>query len=710
MILRRAVLPGVLALGLAASAGVSLLLAQAKGAAPAATSPVREAAWRENNVGVAELEQFRFADAAEAFKRALARDPSLTAAKINLAIAYLYVPDIPAAKAAAAAALQAAPDAAQPNYLLALIARTEGRAEEAIPYLEKVLASDPRDLGANVTLGQCYLQIRDYDKAAAAFKLASDAEPYNVSAAYNLGVALTRSGKREEGQAAMQRFQKLRDSGYKSALGSNYMEQGRYAEALASTGAEAEAVDPKTPAVKLVEGEVPAGASPQAAGPTLWSAKAGSAALPQALPRAALVLADVDGDGALDVIEAGLPSLRVLHNQKGRYQDVTQSLGLAGVPALAVVAGDYDNDGRVDLLVLKPGALALFHHEADGRFKDVTAEAKLPAWPYLAVTAAFVDIDHDGDLDIFVGGLADTSVPPGATSSPFPAGYAEAPSLVLQNNGNGTFTDITASTQLGGRGHTVAVIPTDFDNRRDIDLFVLRSERPVLFKNMRDGTFRDMAAELGLQAKGPFWSAAAADVNKDGFTDFFLGGAGASYLALSDGKGAFQVAAAPAAAAGALAAQFLDYDNDGLLDLLVVTARGPHLLRNLGGRWADVTAAAFGALREATYDGAALAVADLDQDGDEDALVATPRRLVSFTNEGGNRNHSFAVQLTGRVSNKQAVGVRVDIRAGSLRQKLETSDAVPMAAPSDLLFGLGSRSVPDAVRMIWVSGIVQTEI
>jgi len=349
---RRGVLLGFLALGLAVSAAVPVLRAQSKGTPPnqprpsragagQAVSPAREGAWRENNVGVAELEQFRFADAAEAFKRALARDASLTAAKINLAIAYLYVPDIPAAKAAAQAALLAVPDAPQPNYLLALVARTEGRAEEAIPYLEKVLAKDPRDLGANVTLGQCYLQMREYEKAAATFRIAADAEPYNVSAAYNLGVALTRSGKREEGQAAMQRFQKLRDSGYKTALGSNYMEQGRYAEALGSTGAEAEAVDPQTPAVKLVEGEVPAGASPQAAAPTLWTAKALPAGLQQALPRAALVLADVDGDGAPDVIEAGLPSLRVAR-EDGPSLGLPERTSMAGLaPIDAGVLGKW---------------------------------------------------------------------------------------------------------------------------------------------------------------------------------------------------------------------------------------------------------------------------------------------------------------------------------------------------------------------------------
>ena len=249
--LRSSILPVCLAVAAAFSPLAAREGADAGGGrrAPA----VREAAWRQNNVGVAQLEQFRFAEAAETFKKALATDPTLHAARVNLAIAYLYVPDIPAARQAAEEAVKAQPEDPYSNYILALIARTEGRAEEAVPYVQKVLARDPKDLGANVTLGQVYLQMRQYEDAAKAFRIAAEAEPYNVSAAYNLGVALTRSGQREEGQAAMQRFQKLRDSAYKSALGSTYMEQGKYAEAIASTGAEAEAVDPKTPAVTLVE-------------------------------------------------------------------------------------------------------------------------------------------------------------------------------------------------------------------------------------------------------------------------------------------------------------------------------------------------------------------------------------------------------------------------------------------------------------------------
>jgi hypothetical protein len=211
-------------------------------------------------------------------------------------------------------------------------------------------------------------------------------------------------------------------------------------------------------------------------------------------------------------------------------------------------------------------------------------------------------------------------------------------------------------------------------------------------------------------APGPFLSAAAGDVNKDGYTDFFLGAKGRSFLALSDGRGAFAVSPAPEAASGALAGQFVDYDNDGLLDLLVVTAKGERLLRNLGASWADVSAFAFaGRAAKAGPEAASLAVADLDGDGDEDALVATAKGLRRLANEGGNRNHSFAVRLAGRVSNRGGVGAKVDIRAGSLRQKIETQAAVPMPAPADVVFGLGPRTAPDAVRIIWVSGIVQTE-
>ncbi|MEJ7711846.1 MAG: tetratricopeptide repeat protein [Pyrinomonadaceae bacterium] len=107
---------------------------------------------------------------------------------------------------------------------------------------------DARDTGANnINLGQLYVQQRQYPEAMSAFRAALAAEPYNATATYNLATALLRSGQREDGQALMQRFQKLREGGYGSSIGQNYLEQGRYAEALASAGSEPELVDEAAP-------------------------------------------------------------------------------------------------------------------------------------------------------------------------------------------------------------------------------------------------------------------------------------------------------------------------------------------------------------------------------------------------------------------------------------------------------------------------------
>jgi tetratricopeptide (TPR) repeat protein len=701
----------VLALG----AAVSWRARPIRGADPDPAPTGREAAYRFNNLGVALMEQFRFADGAEQFKKALLAEPKLAMAKINLALALFYVPDVPAARKEAEEAAALVPDAPQPRYLLALIARMDNRGDDAIANLKPVLQADPKDLGANLVLGQVYLQQRRFEEAVTAFRTAAAAEPYNVSAAYNLGVALTRGGEREKGAAQMAHFQELRESAYKTSFGQTYMEQGRYAETVSSTGAEADLVDPKTPPVTFTEaaGMAPAVAASSAT-PALLGRSLKTAEVPAAIRaggRAALTIVDLDGDGALGAIDVRGGVLRVLRNSGGRLSDATPASGLASVEGRAVVAGDYDNDGKPDLLVLKPGALALFHNEGGGRFKDATAAAQLPAYPHVALSAAFVDIDHDGDLDVFVAGLADLAATK-ETGRPllFPTDFAPAPSLLLQNNGNGTFTDITARAKVGAPGHAIAVAPTDFDNRRDIDLLVLRYDAPpVLFKNLRDGSFADVAADVGLTARGPFLSLAAADVNKDGFTDFFLGTAtGPSLLALSDGRIAFKLQPAPDGTGGTSAAQLMDYDADGVLDLVAATSAGLRVYRNLGGTFADVSTVAE-ALRSAPLDGAALGFADLDLDGDEDALVETATALRYLRNDGGNTNRSFPVRLAGRVTNKNGVGAKVDIRAGSLRQKIETTATSPAVAPADVLFGLGRRTAPDALRVVWVSGIVQTE-
>jgi len=185
-------------------------------------------------------------------------------------------------------------------------------------------------------------------------------------------------------------------------------------------------------------------------------------------------------------------------------------------------------------------------------------------------------------------------------------------------------------------------------------------------------------------------------------------------FALSDGQNHFKVSVAPAAMNQTLAAQFLDYDNDGLLDLLTVTTKGTSLWRNVGNDFVEVSAtslpASYRNLSLSSNSPAAIVSGDLDNDGDIDLILrGADGRLHILRNDGGNRNHSIKVDVHGHISNRSAVEAKVEMRAGSLYQKLEVYSASPAPAPSDLVFGLGKREKPDAVRVLWPAGIVQAE-
>lgn len=689
-----------------------------------AASTAREAAYRANNLGVALLEQYKYREGAEAFTRALQLDPKLALARINLSIALFNVPDLRGAQTAAEAASALAPDAPQPLYIMGLIARAQNRPVDAIGAFERVLRIDPRDVGANINLGQLLAQQRKYPEAAAAFRTAIAAEPYNMTAIYNLAIALQRTGEREESARLLQRFQALRQSGAGTNIGQNYLEQGRYAEAVASTGAEPGLVERATPTVaftdataSMISAAAEARERATVLGPTdavkrRIAAGAGGAVTPF----------DFDGDGDLDLFVAPFTEERLYRNDRGKLVDVTSQSGAFGARQGAIitgaVAGDYDNDTRPDIFVVRDGGLSLYHNEGGGKFADVTKAAGIPAYPFLPGSTAFVDLDHDGDLDIFVAGLADTSKV-GKGEGELLEDFAGAPSLVLRNDGNGKFTDVTATARVGSAsGKVVAVVPTDYDNRRDVDLLVLNfSGAPELYSNQRDGTFRNVAREVGLQVEEYWTCAAAGDVNKDGFTDFFFArGAGPGRFAMSDGQGRFKITPAPRVTGGATSAQFLDYDADGLLDCVLLTNMGFQVLRNLGDGWANVTEQAvprniFAAVPSGTNTAARVfAAGDMDGDGDTDLIaIAASGEVKIARNDGGNQNSSVRVRLTGKVSNRSGVGAKIEARAGSLIQKLESYAASPAPAPADILFGLGKRTAPDAVRVLWPAGIVQAE-
>jgi len=641
---------------------------------PPAKANAREEAYRANNLGVALLEQFKFKEAADAFKRALQLEPTLALARINLGIALFNVPDLPAAQRELQAASTAAPSAPQPPYLLGLAAKTQNKPEEAIAYFQKVLRIDANDVGANVNLGQLYAQQRKYPEAVAVLRTAIAAEPYNATALYNLGTALIRASQREEGQKVIAQFQELRQRGSGTTLGTNYLEQGRYAEAVASTGAEPDLVDKRTPEVAFTNATA-----------TVLPA-AGEWAPADVKDGGAVVLFDYDSDTDLDLLEVAGGKQRLARNDNGKFIDVTSTSGALAKTSTgtgtAAVAGDYDNDGKPDLFIVRSKDSALYHNDGNGSFSDVTAAARISVAASSSRAVAFVDGDHDGDLDIFIPGTA-----------------------LLRNDGDKTFSDQTASAKLTDKISARAVVPTDFDNRRDIDLLVASNEKITLWRNLRDGTFRDVAQETGLAEVKGSMSVAAGDVNKDGYIDFFFN---SGQLALSNGKDGFQLRPIPG---DSNASQFVDYDNDGLLDLILVTGIKLRVLRNTGDSWSDVTSKAAAEISAAPGPGArVLASGDIDSDGDTDLIFGAPGGGLSVArNDGGNANHSLRVGLAAKVSNRSGLGSKIEIRAGSLAQKLETYSAFPAPAPADIVFGIGKRTAVDAVRVLWPAGIVQAE-
>jgi tetratricopeptide (TPR) repeat protein len=189
-----------------------------------------------------------------------------------------------------------------------------------------------------------YAQQKKYAEAIAAFRRAIESEPYNATALYNLATALLRGGAREEGQQLMTRFQTLRQSGAATSIGQNYLEQGRYAEAIVSTGAETELVDKTVPNVVFQNANV---GLPVVKSSARNSKNAAEANLSN---RQAATLFDFDNDGDLDLAQAigNSAPMRIFRNDRGKFVDATRTAGdLAkpfGTQVLGIVAGDYDND------------------------------------------------------------------------------------------------------------------------------------------------------------------------------------------------------------------------------------------------------------------------------------------------------------------------------------------------------------------------------
>ncbi|MFL5616715.1 MAG: FG-GAP-like repeat-containing protein [Gemmatimonadaceae bacterium] len=419
----------------------------------------------------------------------------------------------------------------------------------------------------------------------------------------------------------------------------------------------------------------------------------------------ALAIGDVDGDGVDDLL-LSVPSADGQHGEVhlmsvrgGFVRDIATPSGIA-LPngAIDVTFADYDNDGWLDLFAIDPhGAGHLFRNRGNGTFEDVTKKAGVSDVRG-ARKAVFVDVDHDGDLDLVLVGNGQRTV--------------------YRNNLDGTFTDATAAFGLVGTGDARDVLFADFDGDGRIDLFIAAASGNTLLHNGGAQRFSDVTGASGLAAAGGAVAAAVGDYNNDGFPDLFLAGSngGQSSLWLNNGDGTFRrdTRSAPVLAAlgktSPATARFVDYDNDGWLDLLFVgmpgaKGNGAFLLRNDGtGRFVDRSSLLPAPVR--AIGGSALAVADVDDDGDEDLFITDASGARLLRNDGGNSNLAVNVELkalrTGSGKNNDfGIGAKLSLRAGDIYQ-------TRLATGRITHFGLGPHLKADVLRVEWPNGVPQT--
>lgn len=444
---------------------------------------------------------------------------------------------------------------------------------------------------------------------------------------------------------------------------------------------------------------------------------------------------------------------RLYHQKKdGTFEDVTEKAGLKGVGyGMGVAVGDYDNDGFEDLYVTAYGGNKLYHNNGNGTFTDVTEKSgtggdKTPGMGW-STSAAWVDLDNDGKLDLVVLRYVKWDFEDvwcgehreGYRAYCHPDIFPAIAPLVYHNDGNGHFTEVAQKIGLGVAGKGLGIALADFDRDGKIDVAVANdSMLEFLFHNKGDGTFEEtgLTAEISVDGDGRTYAGMGIDFqdyNNDGLPDLVITNLANQKYALyrNNGDGSFTYDTYVSGLArmtllhSGWGIHFLDYDNDGLKDLLIAQGhdldtvelnypqlhyKEPMLLaRNTGKGFVDVSKES-GAVFQQAWVSRGMAVGDLDNDGRLDAVVSTNGGAAHILhNETVTDNHWLTLLLVGHKSNRDGIGAEIKVTSGRLTQYWTVSTAGSYLSSNDKRahFGLGASALAQTVEIRWPSGIVQ---